>query len=110
MRVLYRIVRSNPPTAWDFTSNEAKGRVPRRPLRAHERRLWRGLSVFDTLDSARAAAQQTPTLGDFIAEIAIPSNDESILIEQTGRIGHYTVWGSPARVLRYVRQVVAVVE
>jgi hypothetical protein len=79
-------------------------------LRSAEQRLWRGLSHFDTLEAARAAARQTPALGPFIAEVVIPEDEDDIHVEQTGRAGHHTVWGSPARLLRYVERVVAVTE
>lgn len=107
VRILYRVVQTDPPTLWDFTSNEARRRRPRRPLDTVGRRLWRGLSHFDTLEAARAAARNTPALGHFVAEIAVP-DDDSVEVERTGRAGHYTMWGSPGRLLGYVRRVVPV--
>ena len=109
VRSFYRIVRTDLPMLWDFTSNEARGRRPRRPLDSEGRRLWRGLSHFDSLDAARAAALHTPNLGAYIAEVEIP-DDADLEIEQTGRAGHYTIWGSPARLLSSVRCVVPVAE
>ena len=109
VRIFFRVVRAREATLWDFASNEARGRRPRRPLDAEGRRLWRGLSHFDTLAAARAAASRTPELGEFIAEIAVP-DDTDVEIEQTGRAGHYTLWGLPGRLLSYVRRVVPVAE
>jgi len=109
VRRFYRIVRGNQATLWDFSSNEARGRRPRRPLDTEGRRLWRGLSHFDTLAAAQAAARRTPELGQFIAEIAVP-DDTDVDIEQTGRAGHYTLWGTPGRLLSYVRRVMPVAE
>jgi hypothetical protein len=76
---------------------------------AGDRRLWRGLSHFDSIDAARAAARHTPTLGAYIAEVEIP-DDAELEIEQTGRASHYTIWGPPARLPGYVRRVVPVEE
>jgi hypothetical protein len=104
VRTFYRIIRTDSATLWDFTSNEARRRQPRRPLRSAERRLWRGLSHFDTLAAANAAARQTPALGQYIAEVVLP-DDTDIQVEQTGRAGHYTLWGSPGRLLGYVRRI-----
>ena len=109
MRTFYRIVQNNPPTPWDFTWNEARRRQPRRPLLPAQRRLWRGLSHFDTLEAARAAARQTPALGAFIAEVVLP-DDVGVEVEQTGRAGHYTIWASPGRMLGSVRRVLPVEE
>ncbi|MCC7369208.1 MAG: hypothetical protein IT306_12340 [Chloroflexi bacterium] len=109
MRRFYRIARDNPPTAWDFTSNEVKGRQPRRPLLPSQRRLWRGLSHFDTLDAARAAALNTPALGKYVVEVDIP-DDADVEIEQTGRPGHFTIWASPVQLLRCLGRVVPVAE
>jgi len=103
-RAFYRIIRDEQATHWDFMSNEARRRQPRRPLLPTQRRLWRGLSHFDSLEIARAAARQTPSIGSFIAEIVVP-DDAEIEIEQTGRPGHYTIWASPGRMLGYVRRV-----
>jgi hypothetical protein len=109
VRSFYRIVRTDPSTLWDFTSNEARGRRPRRPRDSEGRRLWRGLSHFDSIDAARAAARHTLALGAYIAEVEIPDGAD-LEIEQTGRAGHYTISGSPARLLGYVRRVAPVEE
>src|SRR6266540_3057332 len=100
-RVFYRVVRTDPPTLWDCTSNEERGRRPRRQLDAAGRRLWRGLSIFDTAEGARQAARTTPGLGSFIARLEIPPG-ALLEIERTGRAGHHTLWGRPADVHRLV--------
>jgi hypothetical protein len=109
VRSFYRIVRTDPSTLWDFTSNEARRRRPRRPLDSEGRRLWRGLSHFDAIAAARGAARHTPVLGASMAEVEIPDGAD-LEVEQSGRAGHYTIWGSPARLLGYVRRVVRVEE
>jgi hypothetical protein len=99
--VFYRVVRTDPPSRLDFTSNEARGRQPRRPLDARGRRLWQGLSAFDTASGARHAARTTPALGSYVARVEIPPGAQ-VEVEQTGRFGHYTLWGQPADILRMV--------
>lgn len=96
--VFYRIVRADPPTRWDFASNEERGRQPRRPLDARGRRLWQGLSAFDSAAGARQAAGATPALGSYIARVEIASA-APVEVEHTGRAGHYTLWGRPAELL-----------
>jgi hypothetical protein len=46
----------------------------------------------------------TPTRRGFIATLAIPPGQ--FQIEQTGRRGHYTLWGSPDVILGHVTHVV----
>ena len=63
------------------------------------RRLWSGISVYDTLDRARRLAARRPELGRFVAMVRIP-DDASIRFERTGsRAGHHTMWGDPGRLL-----------
>ena len=44
-----------------------------------------------------------------MAEIVVPDGAE-VEIEQTGRAGHYTIWGSAGRMLGYVQRVLPVEE
>lgn len=80
LRVFYRIVRTNPPTLNDFLSHAMRGEVPRRPLSARERDRWRGVSHYSTPDAAYSAARQFPSLGRFVAAVALPK-DVQIRIE-----------------------------
>jgi hypothetical protein len=106
-RVFYRVVESNPPTLWDFTSNQAKGLTLQHPT-PQTLRWWAGVSIHDTEARARSLARQRPSLGQFIAQLRIP-DDGSIPYERTGtRRGHHTVWGEPAALLARVVAVVAV--
>ena len=100
-RVLFRIVRTNTPSPWDFTSNEGRGMFLRDPT-PEARRLWSGVSVYDTLERARKLAARRPELGLFVAAVRIP-DDAAIHVERTGnRAGHHTVWGDPGRLLAWV--------
>lgn len=99
-RLLYRIVRTNPPTLDDFTSNAVTGRpLPPDPSR---RAVWDGLSVFSTLAQARRKRRVSPSIGEFIAVLRVPT-DGTIRIERTlGGDGHHTVWGEPSMLLGMV--------
>ncbi|MGH2560337.1 MAG: hypothetical protein ACRDJH_14845 [Thermomicrobiales bacterium] len=97
-RRFWRIVLSDPPTAWDFTSNAAKG-LPVRRGDPTTRRLWEGVSVYDQRRYARRMALRAPHLGHFLAELHLPA-DAPILAERTTKShGHYTLWGDPAFLL-----------
>jgi hypothetical protein len=107
VRAFYRIVRKNPPTADDFTSNAAKGRPLRDPS-PETRRLWDGLSVNATEAQARRRARQYPVLGAYIAVLEIPVASSVRVERTTGVPGHHTMWGEPEELLRFVVRVVAV--
>ena len=99
-RLLYRIVRSDPPTRADFLSNEAKDLPPRGPeLRLSERHA--GVTMFDTEVEARTVARRYPNIGRYLAAIRIPVGS-GIVVRQTLRPGHYTVWGTPDDLLTLV--------
>lgn len=102
MRIVYRIVRTNPPTLSDFTSNAARG-LPIRDDSPETRRLWDGISVYATEAQARNKARQFPYLGQYIARLEIPTQ-APVRIERTimNSRGHHTLWGHPAELLRHV--------
>ena len=101
MRTLYRIVRTNPPALEDFKSHAELGKAPHDDD-PYVRRLAQGVSVFATLAQARRNARIFPSLGAFVAEIAIP-DEATCTAERSGRHpGHHTLWASPADLLRWV--------
>lgn len=105
-RTLYRIVLTNPPTVRDMLSHAALGRQPRDD-RPESLRRWHGISLFDTIERARRQARGKPWLGHaFIATLDIPTT--RFKVEQTGRRGHYTLWGDAHDILRFVSDVQAV--
>ena len=108
MRVFYRVVRSNPPTLVDLTSNRALGRVLRDP-NPERQRLWDGISVSATEAQARNRAIDYPAMGRWIARLEIPDG-APISAERTlpNSRGHHTLWGEPAELLRCVADVVPV--
>lgn len=100
---LYRIVRTNPPTGDDMRSHAALGRKPR-GNDPEDLRLWRGISLFDSIERARAQARRRPWYGDaFIATLVIPRS--VFQLEATRSRGHYTLWGHPHAILDYVQHV-----
>jgi hypothetical protein len=94
-RFFYRIVRTNPPTLSDFTSNLGQGKqIPADPELAA---VWDGLSVQSTLAQARRRRKTSPVLGSFIAVIRVPT-DGSVRYERTlSSAGHFTIWGDSAQ-------------
>lgn len=105
-QVLYRIVRTDPPTSADFLSNQARGLAPRR-AELRDRALWSGLSVYDRQDAARAIALRFPKLGSYIATLQV-SDDSTIRYRKTLGENHYTIWGEPAVLLASVVEVAPV--
>jgi hypothetical protein len=103
-RAFYRIVRTDPPIVDDFLPYEARGGKP--PDEPYLRRLWQGVSVYDTANRARNRALKQPHLGRYIAELRIAWGS-GIHAERTGhRRGHHTLWGEPAALLASVVAVV----
>jgi hypothetical protein len=102
-RTFYRIVRTDRPTIADFTSNQARG-LPA-PDDPDRRRLWDGLSCYNTETQARRNALKRPSLGRYIAELQIPE-DGPVRYERTPvSAGHHTLWGDAVVLLRYVASV-----
>lgn len=100
---LYRIVWTNPPTAEDMMSHAALGRTPR-GNDPEDMRLWRGISLFDSIERARSQAKRRPWHGNaFIATLVLPVG--VFQLEATRSRGHYTLWGHPHGILDYVQHV-----
>ena len=105
-RLLYRLVKTDPPTVADFLSNAVRGR-PRRGPEVGRPELHTGLSMYDSEVAARATARRFPFLGAHIATVRIPAG-APVRVEQTLGEGHYTVWGAPDVLLTMVVAVVPV--
>lgn len=99
--ILYRVVRSIPPLAADFRSNQARGRLVPPRADSETRRLWDGVSAWDSEALARWTAQAYPATGAFIAALDIPEGS-LIRFEPTRGRGHYTLWGEPTALLACV--------
>lgn len=101
--IFYRIAWTDPPTMRDMLSQAALGRQPRENDPETLRR-WQGISLFDSVERARRIGKRFPWNGNaYIATLAIPSG--RFQIEQTGRRGHYTLWGEPHDILATVTDV-----
>lgn len=112
-RTVYRIVKADPPTRRDFSSNRAKRGDPRPDLPPALRRLWDGISVHDAEARSRRQAAETPWTGSFVAELRIPDRTRTpVRWERTvpGNEGHHTLWGDPDELLSFVVRVVQVSE
>jgi hypothetical protein len=107
-RTFFRIVRSNPPTILDFTSNAAQGRRIRAGLPRMYHRLWDGLSAYDRADAAHAKAMVSPMLGRYVAELRVPPGSPIRIEQTTGEASHHTLWGDPSDLLGCVVDVRAV--
>jgi len=103
---LYRIVHSDPPTQHDFMPGKALGRSAPRGVDARAAAAWaEGLSMFDTVERARATAMAFPQIGGFIAELEISAIDADVRYEKSFGPGHFTVYATPDVLLRHVKSV-----
>ncbi len=103
VQILYRIVRTNPPTLDDMRSYKELG-IPLRRADPESLRRATGISLFHSLERARKQARRKPWMGNaFIAELAIPV--DHVRVEETASAGHYTAWGDADAMLDYVRRV-----
>ena len=94
LRIVYRIVRTDPPTLADFTSAAALGRPP--PRTPELARLYDGLSVFSTERQARNKARDLPVLGTYLAAVAL-EDGAPVRLERTLRVApEGVVAGAPA--------------
>jgi hypothetical protein len=103
-RVLYRIVRTNPPSRVDFMSHEALGKVPRDPT-PELLEMWRGVSAYDDIEVARGLARRRPGIGPFIAVLSIEEGAPIVIKRSGRRRGHHDLYGAPAEMQRRVVRV-----
>lgn len=106
-RRFYRIVRSNPTTLDDYTSNRAKGIPMARPDPEVEL-LWDGISVYATEAQARNQARAKPWLGAYIAELVISVEDPITFRRSGAGRGHHTLWGDAAEMRSRERRIFGV--
>lgn len=85
---------TDPPTSRDFSSNFRLGK-PRRSNAGETENEWRGISVFDSPDAARAMLLRVPRFPlRLLARFELP-DASPVQIEKTFGLGHYTLWGDP---------------
>ena len=93
-RTFYRFVATDPPTSRDFSSNFQLGK-PRRSSAGETEDEWRGISVFDSPEAARAMLLRVPRFSlRLLARFELP-DASSVQIKKTFGPGHYTLWGDP---------------
>jgi hypothetical protein len=107
-RRFFRIALSNPPTLYDLTSLEGRGRLLPVGADANFARLWSGLSVYATEAQAQRKARASPMLGSYLAELNIPETGQIHWERTTDSAGHDTLWGPPAELLGGVVRVIPV--
>lgn len=109
-RTLYRIVNTDPPGRDDFRWYADLGQ---RPFRndAFLMRVATGLSMFDTLDAARAKGMgKLWKSHGYVAELSLP-DDDTVTIEKTAKDrNHFTVWADEELIRASVIRVVPIVE
>jgi len=101
-----RIVKTNPPTLQDFTSNQARG-VPLRGNELRQPELHSGLSVHDNARTVVERATTMRRIGGYIAAVRV-TNDGATFVAKTLGEGHYTLWGDHAALLEAILSVVPV--
>jgi hypothetical protein len=91
-QVLYRLA-SNPLEESDFVSLAHRGKPPfkKRPMLMHA-----GLSMFEQIAQAKSRSNRSPVV---VAEVRLDPGFQFYLAKTYG-IGHYTVWGLRADLLR----------
>jgi len=93
-RLLYRSVKTNPPTATDFMSYAAQGKVPPSHLKDDLDFLhrWVGLSVFETYRQARQNASTFRwRMGAYIVAIAVP-DEVALDLDGPDQKGHLNLY------------------
>lgn len=101
-RRLYRLLRGIQPVRDDFRSHAARGRRLRPDASDEQRRIFDGLSMYESEVQARETAARFPNVWQTIAVLDLP-DDGRFRMEQTGvAAGHWTVWAQPDAVIHYV--------
>ena len=109
-RCFFRILTTMSPTRVDLLSHHERshherGIRPRRPLTARDRDRWHGLSMFGSYQAASVKSQESPWLGEYVAEVLIPPG-ALVRIEQAGRdLARFTVWATADDLAAWVRSV-----
>ena len=87
-RIVYRLVRNNPPTEDDFRSQRLEH--PESNFRNITECQARGLSVFADLEETRSVSERPGFQGAMTCQITLASGAGKIIL--TGRKSHHTWW------------------
>ena len=88
----YRIILDAEPVLDDFRSNGELGHEPKRPLTPQQVPLWTGLSVFESVEAARRQRSRSAWLGEYVAELHLPTLSDAQARRTTASPGHWTLW------------------
>jgi len=106
-RYWYRIILGAEPVLEDFMSHADLGREFRPPRTARRERMYRGVSVYDTLDAAFIRLQSLKPDHQGIAALAI--TEGAFPIEQTTvDPRHHTVWAPAGAIEQHVHWILTV--
>jgi len=100
MARFYRIIKTGRATIWDFQSAQERGQQFRRPLDPETLRISFGISVYDSLEAARANARLRPYLGTHIVPLDIDEGDAIRAEQTTHKRHHHTLFGPAEELLR----------
>jgi hypothetical protein len=110
MATFYRIIKSGQATHWDFQSAQERRQQFRRPLDPETLRISFGISVYDSLEAARANARLRPYLGTHIVPLEIVEGGPIRAEQTTKKKNHYTLFGSAGDLLQLAGSLIAVEE
>ena len=105
--LFYRVVDNREPVEWDFMSNFAKGKPPRRSEITNPAE-HRAISAFSDLEGARYIQARYPRMGRYVAVVDFELADTPIGIvkaDDDPESTHYNLTGEPSTFLRCIREV-----
>ena len=109
-RSFYRIIADSVPGIDDFRSHAELGLPPLRELTPGQRHRWGGVSMFDSIENAKAHHARSRRLGTHVAEVRLTDRGRYDA-ERTGRAaGHWTVWAQAEFLLASVVAIIPVDE
>ena len=109
VQVCFRSVENDPPTEADFMSYWDLGKRPR-PHTTKGEEAYKGVSVFDTEEHARANALKYG-LGPLLARLEIPDRAPiRVTPVRNPLTGHQNLYGAPSDILSYVVPPLIVIE
>lgn len=103
----YRVIANPAPVEWDFMSNFAKGKPPRRSEISNPAE-HRAISAFADLEGARYVQDRYPRMGRYVAVVDVELADSPIeawKADADPASTHYNLLGEPATSFRCVREV-----
>lgn len=100
-RTFYRVAKQNPPADREYLTPRDKLGSPPPDASDEKKRSWNALSAFDSEEGARRQAKQFTHLGNKIARYDIPEHS-GIRWQQSGKAGHYDLWGDKEELKRYL--------